>query len=609
SFAGWDLNRTYNFRCRYTSTNVTIWIDGTEIVNVEDCFHPGRFGFYNASQDNVTYADFSYQVASDFSIEHDSICLGDTARYSIFCDPSFQSPYASTSWDMGDGTTYNHPNEVEHIYTSPGVYNVSLEVEDVNGCTDQIIKTITVFDTLVGIGPDITHCENEINSQTLDATINAQDTYLWSTGETTPIITVNQTGIYDVITTNVVGCIAKDTVEVTFNPKPIADFSVNDTCFGDPNQFVDQSLSNGSSIDSWDWYFDNDMIVDDNTQNPSHTFPAMGTQNVGLIVSNNFNCYDTLYNNLEIFELPVANFTAAPVCLNDQIQFINSSSIGTGSITNWDWAFDDGGVSVLENPTHIYTSEGVYNVDLTVTSNHGCVDSYTSNATVFPLPQVDFSASTVCEYEITSFIDETTLSNAHTNNSITNWNWDFGDGNTSTQQNPQNNYVSANTFNVILEVTTNNNCVNTYNESVTVIAQPQADFLYNDTCYNEPVSFENTSVPNTGSIINQRWYFDADPIPDALSNNPTFVFPTVGTQNVVLIVENDAGCLDTVNQAVEVYDLPIASFNVNESCLNDNSIFNNLSSIPTGTIDTYLWNFGDGNASTLENPTHTYGSE
>src|SRR5690554_6521739 len=609
SFPGWNLDQVYDFTCRYTSTNVTIFINGVEIVNHDGCFQPGRFGFYNHSQNNVIYSDFSYTVISDFDIASDSLCLGESVDLTLFCDPTFISPYASTTWDMGDGTVYTNVNSVNHEYLAPGVYDVSLTIVDVNGCTDTRVKQVVVLDPVVDLGPDITHCENIQSNQDLTTTILIPDTYLWNTGETTPTINVNQSGTYAVLATNSIGCTAVDTIEVTFNPKPTANFTFNDTCFNEPNQMTDGSVSNADSITSWAWDFNADWTTDATIANPTHVFPNVGTHPVSLTVEDDLGCSDTVVQTLETFDLPVADFTVNEACLNDVTNFVNTSTIPSGNITDWAWDFGDGNTSNLENPSHTYAAENVYNVSLTVTSNQGCTHTTNGTSTVYPLPQVDFSNTTVCSYLSTDFTDQTVISNANTANNLSNWNWDFGDGNTSTLQNPTHQYAGPGLYNVNLDVESDHACSAAFSKTVTVLEQPVADFIFNDTCFNEPNQLTDVSVSNAASITSWAWDFNADWTTDATIANPTHVFPNVGTHPVSLIVENDLGCSDTVVQTLETFDLPVADFDVNEVCLNDVTNFVNTSTIPSGNITDWAWDFGDGNTSNLENPSHTYAAE
>ncbi|PKR79422.1 hypothetical protein CW751_15210, partial [Brumimicrobium salinarum] len=132
------------------------------------------------------------------------------------------------------------------------------------------------------------------------------------------------------------------------------------------------------------------------------------------------------------------------------------------------WNFGDGNASTLENPTHTYGSEGVFDVTLIVESNHGCRDTVENPSTVYPLPQVDFSPSDVCLSATTTFTNESNISNAFTNNSLTSWDWDFGDGNSSNQENPTHTYANSGDYITNLSVTSNHNCVATINKTVTV---------------------------------------------------------------------------------------------------------------------------------------------
>src|SRR5690554_5537980 len=79
--------------------------------------------------------------------------------------------------------------------------------------------------------------------------------------------------------------------------------------------------------------------------------------------------------------------------------FNNQSTIATGQIVNWDWNFDDGNTGTVENPNHLYVSDGDYNVGLTVTSDSGCVNSTVDLVSVFPNPTAEFDFTNACDNE------------------------------------------------------------------------------------------------------------------------------------------------------------------------------------------------------------------
>ena len=145
---GWVRDSAHNFTLVYTPTRTTILIDGDTIFNKVGCFHPGRFGFYNSSQEKVNYSNFSYSLETNFEVARPDICLGDTAQF-LFTGKCFTPEEATVNlvsweWDLGDGSTSIDLNP-KHAYKDTGSYEVTLIVEDKMGCRDTVVKYIHVF--------------------------------------------------------------------------------------------------------------------------------------------------------------------------------------------------------------------------------------------------------------------------------------------------------------------------------------------------------------------------------------------------------------------------------------------------------------------------------
>ena len=225
-----------------------------------------------------------------------------------------------------------------------------------------------------------------------------------------------------------------------------------------------------------------------------------------------------------------------------------------------------------------------------------------------PLPQVAFTAPTVCFGTTTVFTDLSTISSGN----IVTWSWNFGDpivtNDVSSLQNPTYLYTTSGTFNVTLICTSSNGCVGLITIPVFVNTSPVANFNAISSCLGTATIFNDLSVPTTGVVTNWVWDFgDGSPISN--QQNPSHTYPNDSTFNVSLIVTNTAGCTDTFNLPVTINPLPIVAFSADtfagcpSLCVN----FINQSSIVTGNIVGWSWDFGDNSAvSTLQNPSHCY---
>jgi PKD repeat protein len=161
-------------------------------------------------------------------------------------------------------------------------------------------------------------------------------------------------------------------------PAPEARFSVTPTTGYVPLgvQFIDRSIGN---IDTWQWDFNNDGIVDSTVRNPWYTYKDVGNYTVSLAVSGPDGS-DTAVKTafIEVSPHPgLANFRAEPT-YGDGATTVQFTDMSTGNITSWAWDFESDGIvdSTEQNPTHTYTEKRKYSVTLTVTAN-GITDTTT----------------------------------------------------------------------------------------------------------------------------------------------------------------------------------------------------------------------------------------
>ncbi|MCH8318710.1 MAG: PKD domain-containing protein, partial [Bacteroidetes bacterium] len=291
---------------------------------------------------------------------------------------------------------------------------------------------------------------------------------------------------------------------------------------------------------------------------------------------------------ITVAPLPTADFNAATVCLGTATQFTDLSS---GSLTNWSWNFGDAVTSTQQNPAHPYSSAGIYNVILSVTTSAGCTDNITKSVTVNPNPAADFGAVTVCLGSVTQFSD-LSLGNP------VNWSWDLGDGSTSTLQNLDHTYTSAGTYNVNLSVTDVNSCQDVITKPVTVNPTPTANFSNTTVCFGNSTQFTDlSSIPAT---VMTNWFWDFGDGNTLLQQHPSHLYNTAGVYTVQLIVTSIDGCEDTIEQPVVVNPMPIADFGY--LVLGLTVLFSDSSR----DAASWFWDFGNGQNINIPDPVHTY---
>lgn len=332
-------------------------------------------------------------------------------------------------------------------------------------------------------------------------------------------------------------------------------------------------------------------------------------QNPGPSVTADFEiCVDSTAQDCQ------ANFLYYTDSINSGTVYFYDQSTPTGQITSWQWNFGDGTTSNLQNPVHYYNAIGTYNVCLTITAWGGaCTSVYCDNIIVS-------GGSVNCDADFSAFVDSTQNYTVYFTDLSTpfglidSWYWDFGDGNTSTQQYPIHTYSNAGTYNVCLTITADSgSCTSTECASITIYGGAgdcEADFYYvNDSSGSYTVYFYDQSTP-ANNITSYYWSFGDGGI--SYEQNPIHTYNVPGTYNTCLtIVSQYAGgvCYDTVCMPVIVVGGGPnceADFAWDTAYAGSPVQFTDLSTSGFGSIDSWDWLFGDGSVSYIQNPTHVY---
>jgi gliding motility-associated-like protein len=524
------------------------------------------------------------------------------------------------AWDFGDASPIDNNANPTHNYATPGTYNVTLTVTSDSGCVDDITKTVEVYSSpvadfsadtacagfattfadlsIAGSGGNITNWAWDFDNDNNPDDVNQHPTYIFPGPGTYPV---------NLSITDVTGCIHDTTINISVSPQPTADFTYTNECYGTASTFTDLSLPNGGTIANWYWDFDNDGIVDNTNQNPTHIYPAPGSYTVELFIETALGCVDSIVKTVTVHPVPVAHFGPSDVCLNTATQFYDSSTVLTGNIINWAWDFGDGvGTSVQQNPTYTYANPGTYNANLTVTTDSGCTHTGTVTVTVHPNPVAAFNVNDVCQNLAAQFTDQSNVASG----TINQWDWDFDfNGVThytdNTNQNPSNNYAAPGTYNIELIVTTQVGCSDTVQNPVTIFPMPDAAYTHTDVCFTDANTFTDISNVSSGNITN--WYWDFDDGNNSPNQHPTHTYNSDGAYNVTLTVTTDNNCKDTVTHTVNVWSLPVVDFSPTEVCLNTPTQFQDLTTVNIGNSVGWSWDFDDGSPNNNnQNPTHTY---
>jgi gliding motility-associated-like protein len=221
------------------------------------------------------------------------------------------------------------------------------------------------------------------------------------------------------------------------------------------------------------------------------------------------------------------------------------------------------------------------------------------------LPVASFNYSGVCLGEEFVFANTSTVSD----NSPLSYIWNFGDGSTSTLENPTHVYNLPGFYNVTLNITTDNGCNDQISQIVEVISTPVSSFIVSDNCFGDNTNFINTTIPVPGYQITTSWNFGNGVI-SSNDISPIYTYPSPGAYTVQLI-SSIGSCVDVFEQVVNIQSNPVASFILQDGCQGSQTQFLNTTAIPDWAVNNqYLWSFGEfGATSLLESPNYTYSTE
>jgi gliding motility-associated-like protein len=391
---------------------------------------------------------------------------------------------------------------------------------------------LTVVNLTVDAGPNQSvGCSGTTTIQATPGT-PGNYSYSWSNGSTSASQTVGP-GTYTVTVSNGL-CTATDQVTVSSSSAPTANFTTNSNCQSITAIFTDNSSAPGNPISSWSWNFGDGSSIS-SQQNPSHTFSSPGTYNVCLQVTSGGNCVDTVCQQVTISQPVNANFTAGSACAGTSVSFTNTSQAGSNA--NYSWNFGNGSTSTSTSPSVTYSSPGNYTVTLIASDGGNCPDTVQHQVTINPLPFAAFTSfGGGCAGPQISF-NNTSIGN------ITSWLWDFGNGQTSSQQNPSPvTYASGGTYSVTLTVTTAAGCTSTINSHVS----PGQPFAAGISPPQSVCPGAQATLTATGGSIYQ-WNTGA-------TSASITVSPASATTYSVIVADAN-GCSDTVQVSVGVYSV------------------------------------------------------
>jgi len=564
-----------------------------------DCTQGGHFGY--------AYIDIASQCSSAFIGA--SYCPDDTA-----INVTAPFGYKTYNWWYASDPTQTIIATTQTInFTPPPPAGTSLKValEPYNGygCPDTLV--VDLVDTLhvfANAGPDKLSCQNA----PVQLGVNPTPGFVYSWDPVTdlsdptisnPIATPSVTTQY-VLTVRSAGggCETKDTVVVkgAVLDNSIVQTGVTTYCSGDPQAAV----LHVKPADSIQWY--------------RNTFPIPGANDTLYHVTQTGTYHATVFSfvgcnlttsdiSITVNPMPSVGFThnAQQLCFNNhQFVFTDTSSIAFGTMS---YTWDMGDASPLlntQNVNYSYAVPGSYKVKQLVVSDQGCTDSAFYDVTVFDSPVAGFDANTkgVCQ-KINDFIftNSSTLAVG-----TMKYLWAYGDGNTDTTRDARHYYTQPGTYTVRLTVTSEKGCPNDSAFNVTVFPEPAVGFNVPNAqqCFgNNLFNFNNTSSVLTGSM---QYLWNLGDGGSAVTRDVAYSYTVPGEYLVKMVATTDKGCSDSTAQNVKIFKYAVADFTVEPICVNTRLPLFNRTINTSPSVSTFLWDFGNGATSNLQNPVYSY---
>lgn len=560
--------------------------------------------------------------AASFSVMETEGCK----PYTLLLEENSQD---AVEWEWSaPGATIEDPNAQQPVivYDNHGTYSdVQLIITDVNDCRDTIL-----FAETISVGRAVSNFTQDITGGCLPLTVNFSaeassafgsiESWEWTFGDDlgtstdpNPSFTFTEAGLHNVklVVTDSWGCRAgRNTVGAVEVTNPIANFTADSLgC-----TWADIVFTNNSQGVALDHLWDFGDGASSTEKNPTHTYTTEGIYSVCLTITDKYDCVSTICreNSVDIAD-PVAGFSVDSTfasCPPLPVNFFNES-INADSYT-WDYG-DNSGLSNLNDPSHIYTIPGVYNVTLKAFRTEACQDSLTTQDLIVldgPEGEYQFDIDTSCAPAVITF----------TASSVANYMyiWDFGLGDLDTTQLSAINdqvtftYTEPGTYYPTLSFLNNTGCFRTLPPvGPIVVASSTPAFEASKTVLctaGETVNFMNLSSSAT-AIQAVEWLFEGGSPANSNDFEPQVTYNSPGSFDVRMVIDN-GGCTDTllIPDYIKLGDLPNIDFNVSAvtGCTPLTVNFTDNSSVANSNIVSWEWDFGDGTTADIPNPTHIY---
>jgi len=471
------------------------------------------------------------------------------ASYSLVNTSSGSIVY---SWSLGDGSNTNSAN-LNYAYTNSGTYDITLSAMNQYGCFDSSTVTVIVppIPTADFSSNKLDLCVLPSNYSFTNNSVGASN-YIWTFDtlansiQTNPIFTFNNDGIYEVslLATNSSGCSDSIIEFINVNPIPVADFNLDTTIGCEPFTAIFTNTSQNATFYNWDFNDGNYGAF----FNGFHQFQNFGNYTVNLVVEDINGCRDSTFKNLNVYPSPVSSYTYVatdPCYLPIAVDYTNTS---TGA-NSFQWNFGGLQSTTVTNPSFIYDSIGIYNIQLISGNSYNCYDTLNNIFDVFfnQVPNAQFNFDNTICFRDTSFFNSASL---YADSLV----WDLGNGIIASGDTVSFVYDAAGQYNITLYAyNTTSGCSDTIQGTsvLEVLPSPIADFTMNNVLSpDRPLSGSLEFINNSLGASSYSWDFGNGDI--SIEETPTYyyLYSTEGTYYYSLEVANAAGCTDSMTQEI-----------------------------------------------------------
>jgi PKD repeat protein len=549
----------------------------------------------------------------------------------------------SYSWNFGNSQTSTAQNPPAQNYSTAGTYNVTLITTNSFGCKDTLIQPIVVSNFQAGINAPATACQNMPVTIQDASTIGANNWNWTFTGATTGsstaqnnTITYTSPGTYTILLTSQntgSGCSGNTSQQITVLPTPVPSFTNNPTTGCAP---LPVTFTNTSGAGTFVWDFGDGSPTFSGQNPPVHNYTTNGSYTVTLTMTNANGCVGTFSTVAVNMVAPVANFTSDVVngCDPLSVQFTDASTGSGQTINSWTWIFGDGSPNFngQNPPVHVYNL-GVYDVTLVVSTTQGCVDTVSMADYIqvghIDLVDFDIDATPECAKTNIDFTNQSVILAPHDPSEVTYF-WDFGDGGTSTLENPGYQYAADTGYFDVTLIVTWRGCKDTlvltdgvYIKAPISIFSPDITLFCNQGPNGHVVTVNDNSkinsvTPPQDALVTWHWgdgspntVMDDPLIDDADRSTTTHTYNGYGSYTIMQVIHNyTTGCADSTTAVVHVSMTDITAMtSANDSvCKNSALNFGSTVNVQAASHNpvTYAWTMGDGGTTSGQNPTYTY---